>query len=225
MKMDFTFIKTCDYNKLMNKKLIIIVAALLLLGVGGYLYMKKGTPAGIPGAQTGSQTTSVNSLKDLLAKGIAQSCTFSSDAESGTVYVSGGKTRGDFSSVTEGKTVLSHMIVDGNTSYLWTDGQNTGFKMSFDPNAAASATPGTAGTTGSTGSFDANANMNYKCSSWFADASKFALPAGVTFTSFSVPTMAPATTTGTSGNSSQCSYCDSLSGTQKTECLSALNCK
>ena len=200
----------------MNKKiLVIVVAALLLLG-GGYFFLNSRKSITLPG----SQTSAPSSLKDLITKGIPQSCTFSGEGESGSVFVSGKKVRGDFDTTVEGKVTKSHMIVDGNTSYLWTDDQKEGFKMTFDVSAVdASPEPGTA-TSGE--SFDANANMNYKCSPWLEDSSKFALPSGVTFTSFAMPSAQP----GASGSgSSQCSYCDSLTGDSKTQCLTALNCK
>jgi hypothetical protein len=137
------------------------------------------------------------------------------------MYIAGGKVRGDFGTSINGVESKSHMIVDSNTSYLWTDGSKTGIKMAFDPNAKPVATPG------ATGSFDASANMNYKCSAWVTDTSKFTLPTDVTFSSFAVPSTSPAKTNGTTGssNSSQCSYCESLTGDSKTQCMSALNCK
>lgn len=203
----------------MNKKAIIIAVVLILLLIGGYFLMKK-RPAPSPVAQPTSQekATSPSSLKDLISKGIAQSCTFSNEGSTGTVYVSGGKVRGDFDTTVDGKVTKSHMIVDGNTSYIWSDGQTTGVKMTFD----ASATPSATGTTSTAGSFDASANMNYKCGVWLADSSMFVLPVGVQFMSFGTPTGAsPAA----GSNSSQCSYCDSLTGDSKAQCLTALKCK
>lgn len=207
----------------MNKKVITAVVIVLVLLLGGFLYMRKGSSLVAPQVQTANQTpvNPATTLRDLISKGIAQSCTFTANNTQGTVYVAGNKVRGDFNSTIDGKVTASHMIVDSNTSYLWMDGTSRGIKMSFDPNAQPSATPG------ASGSFDAAATMNYKCSAWITDASKFTFPAGVTFTAFSLPSAAPAKTTGTSGgsNSSQCSYCDSLSGDAKAQCMSALNCK
>lgn len=200
----------------MNKKVLGIVAVLLLLLLAGYFYMTKGK-GGTPGYNTGSSTsTSTSSLKDLLTKGVAQSCTFSNEGSTGTVYVAGGKMRGDFDSVTEGKTVKSHMIVDGNTSYIWMDGEKTGFKMSFDPASQPS------GSGAPTGGFDTNASMNYKCGTWITDSTQFTPPSNVTFTSFDLPSAAPAQTGGT--QPSQCSYCSSLTGDDKTQCLAAFKC-
>lgn len=195
----------------MNKKVLIVIGAVLLLLVGGYLYMnsRKGT-----GTSNEEQPSAATSLKNLIAKGVAQNCTYSTEQTSGSVYVSGGAVRGDFETTVDKVVTKSHMIVKDNTSYIWSDGQTTGFKMSFDPNA----TPAGGETSSkSDGNFDISADMNYKCSTWIVDGSKFALPAGVTFSAFEIPT--------TDSSSSQCSYCNSLSGDDKTQCLTALKCK
>lgn len=210
----------------MNKKVIIVIVVLLLLGIVGYFLMGKGKgPAGTPIGQNSAQPGKVNSLKSLLGLGTAQTCTFKSEGNQGTVYVAGGKVRGDFDSTVEGKTTKSHMIVDGTTSYLWMEGEKTGFKMSFDPNQETGGTE-SANTT-SAQAFDASKDMNYDCKPWITDSGMFTLPAGVKFTEFAIPSIAPAASpaSGSSGSSSsQCSYCDSLTGDAKTQCRSALNC-
>jgi len=207
----------------MNKKLIVTIVVLLLLGVGGFAAAKnfKGSSSTSTSTESSTQPTSANSLKALLALGSAQTCTFDNAGSTGTMYISGGKVRGDFDSTTNGKTLKTHMLVDGTTSYIWMDGEKTGYKMSFDASAGA-GTPGTT-TAQTSGAFDANADMNYKCGPWVADASVFVLPTTVTFTSFAIPTMNPSSGNGSS--SSQCSYCDNLTGDAKTQCKSALNCK
>lgn len=219
----------------MNKKLIIIVVAVLvLLGGGYYVYSSQKGSAGTGSNTSGGKQNAVSSLKDLIAKNIAQSCTYDSTEggveNKGTMYMAGGKVRGDFESkMADGKTTKSHMIVDGNTSYIWSDDSNMGFKSTFDNKATAAPGVKDSGTPAETGSFDANAGMDYKCSPWSADASKFALPANVTFQSFDIPSQ-PKTSTepGASGdksNSSQCSYCNALTGDDQVQCKAALNCK
>ncbi len=203
----------------MNKKVLVmaVVALLLLTGAWYYISAKKSSTSPTAQDSTGNQPSVASSLKDLITKGVAQSCTFDSDGSSGTVYTQGGKVRSDFTTVTGKVSTKSHMIVMDNTSYIWTDGQTTGFKMSFDPNA----TPIAGASAAPNGSFDANVDMGYKCSTWIADAGKFTLPTGVTFTAFAVPSQA-APAQGSS--SSQCSYCDSLTGADKTQCRTALKC-
>jgi hypothetical protein len=119
-----------------------------------------------------------------------------------------------------GQTSVSHMIIMDNTNYLWTEGGSTGIKMAFDQNA----TPAPVTSNTATNSFDANALNNYKCSPWIVDSSKFVLPAGVTFRAFSMPATSASSVPTTGSNSSNCSYCDSLTGDSKAQCLTALKC-
>lgn len=71
------------------------------------------------------------------------------------------------------------MIVENQTSYIWMDGQKTGFKTTFD----TQSTSASSGSASASGGFDVNANMNYNCKPWVADNSMFALPAEVQFMS------------------------------------------
>lgn len=195
---------------LMNKKVVTAgVVVVLLLIIAGFLVMKGRTNPAVTPTKTSEQNTSPTSLKDLISKGIAQSCTYSNESSTGQIYVSGGKVRGDFDTTIEGKVTKSHMIVDGSNSYIWSDGSKDGIKMTFD----VAATPAANATSSPVGGFDTAANMNYKCGVWVADPSMFTLPAGVTFMSF-----------GKTDTSSQCSYCDSLTGDSKSQCLTALKC-
>jgi len=174
-----------------NKKVIAIVAVVLVLGVGGYLLWKSQGAKAPSGVQTGTETPSgLKSLKELIAAGVAQKCTFSTSNESGssegTTFVAGGKMRGDFTSVVAGKTTKSHMIVDGNTNYIWTDGEKTGFKTTFEE-TESSGGEGTSGSPETTaeGQTDLNQKVDYKCSAWVTDLSQFAPPSDVQFTDLS----------------------------------------
>lgn len=173
-----------------NKGVIIAVVVVLLLVVGYFLMNKKGSSV-VPG--TGNSLTSETSsgkksLKDLLSSGIAQKCTYSMSDENGTSegtsYISGGKVRGDFSVVASGKTTKTHMISDGKTSWIWTDGETTGFKMTVEE---PTGTPGT--TTPQEGSIqsgtDWDQSYDYNCSAWVADGALFTPPSTVKFTDFS----------------------------------------
>jgi hypothetical protein len=209
---------------LMNKKVLMIAVVILLLLAGGWYYMtsKKTDMTVSTQNPTGTtQPSTVSNLRDLISKGIAQNCTFNTEKTAGSVYVNGKSVRGDFDTTIDNAVMKSHMIVKDNTSYIWTDGKGAGIKMSFDPSATPAATSSSSGTSG--GSFDPSVNMNYKCSVWIADNSKFDLPAGVTFSTFSIPSQA-APAKGTTGSSSQCSYCNALSGDDKTQCLKAMSC-
>ena len=134
--------------------------------------------------------------------------------------------RGDFSTTSSGKTTASHMIVDGKITYIWTDGEKTGFKSTI-PDTEASSAPDTTATdySGSAQGADLDQKADYKCSAWVVDGSYFTPPSDVKFTDLSEMFKTPAAGSAGNGSSSQCSYCDALSGDDKTQCLSAFKCK
>lgn len=120
-----------------------------------------------------SQTGSWN---DLLGMSAAVQCTAGTKTNGvesvGTVYVANGNMRGDFSSTVNGRTVDSHMIATADTVYTWSSGMPQGVKM---------PKPTSTGATGSSQGFDPNAEVNYSCRSWTADASKFNPPSDIKF--------------------------------------------
>lgn len=192
----------------MKKNIVIAIVVLLLVLSLGVFFMKgKTKTAGEINTQT-AKVESPKSLKELLGVGLTQKCTF----ETGTVYLANGKMRGDFQE-------NSHMIVDGTTSYTWTDGQNSGFKMTFDPASVESDNTSTTNPAG----MDYSKAYNYDCNNWSLDATVFELPKDVKFQDFSslMPTTNPEKS---GGNTSQCGYCDGLDGDSKLECRKALNC-
>lgn len=206
---------------------------MLLLGLGGYFVMsnkdaspKGGTDSGVVGKKADDKATGgLNSLKGLFTAGIPQQCTFKSEMDGytseGTVYVVKGKMRGDFSSVVSGKTMASHMIVDGETSYIWTDGEKKGYKTTFTQEMKDEAQKATEekDTPKPTGGVDLDQMVDYNCKPWGADGSYFQLPEDVEF--LSLEDMMKSVT-GQMG--AQCSICDQLTGDQKTQCLTSLNC-
>lgn len=214
----------------MNKNLYIVVGLviLVLIGGGAYMMMNKSTPSSpygiVPEEKPVITGTTSKSLKDLLASGIAQKCTYKYKNENtdmeGTSYISSGRMRGVFNSTINGKIMTTHMIVEGKTSYLWTDDQNTGFKMSFDPETTETDTGAT-----QPGSVDINKTFDYNCSPWRGDNSMFVPPTSMKFTDYS-SIMGPSS--GAKISTQQvnpgCSACDSLEGDSKTQCRTALKC-
>jgi hypothetical protein len=195
-----------------NKKVIIGIIVLAVFLIGGYMVFAKKNPSSPTASPVATeQPQAPTSLRDLIAQGISQSCTYSTDKSNGMIYLAGGKIRGDFNVGTS----VSHMIIMDSTNYLWTEGSKTGIKMAFDQNA----TPAPVTSNTPTNSFDANALNNYKCSPWVADNTMFTLPAGVSFMAVANPVSSGAS------NSSLCAKCDALSGDNKTQCMAALNCK
>lgn len=215
----------------MDKKTITAIVVILILLVGGYgayrvynHFKRLAAPAMMQTSEMGSGTkgSAMSSLKELIGKGIAQSCTYTSDKAQGTIYMSGGNVRADIDTMVGSVSTKAHMLMMDKTGYIWTDGMTTGFKMAYDLNATP--VPG-ASPSNAQQAIDANASMNYNCSPWVADASKFTLPAGIKFATFAMPAAGSAQPAPQQGaSSSQCSYCDSLSGDAKTQCLAALKC-
>lgn len=120
------------------------------------------------------------SMKDLIARGGEYKCSFthSTDAgdSSGTVYISGMKMRGDFVSViTAGEASMeSHMISDGEFTYVWSPAMPMGMKMKITEEMTPSGTTVQA--------VPVDQELDYSCEKWNVVESQFSLPAGVNFT-------------------------------------------
>lgn len=220
-----------------NTGKIVGIVALVIIAFAVAMFMLRGkddtnttTDSSTPPAQevkSGDENKS-QSIKNLLTKSGNQECTFSDTStpnasSQGTVYVSGGKMRGDFQTTASGKSTMSHMIIKDGENFVWTDDSTTGFKMKFDQNSNAQSESPQHGV-------DPNKNFDYSCKSWSGDSGKFNPPSGVTFTDYSSlfatpPTAAP------SGNPApnmqdmkamQQAACDSLPEPQKTQCKNAM---
>lgn len=168
----------------------VIVGAVLVgvLGAGAWFYMSGGM-AEMRGGESGERlmegatATDPNSLesgtwRSLMGMTSAARCTVSTTANGvesmGTVYVANGSMRGDFSSTVNGRAVDSHIIADATTVYTWSTGLPQGVKTPRDL-----ATGQTSGN--STETFNPNAELNYSCGAWTADASMFVPPTDITF--------------------------------------------
>ncbi len=213
----------------MNKKIvvaIVIVIVVLMLGVGGFLLASKtNRSSSVEPTQSANVATteSPKSLKELLTASSAQQCSFSGETgATQTVYISRGKMRGDFTTASAQGTMNSHMVVDGQTSYLWVDGQNTGFKMSFDAASQQQTQQG------ANNSVDVNKEVDYKCKAWAEDASLFTLPTDIKFTDFSsmVPSASQIPSSGAPSmtKEQQCSACDAAPESARAACKAALGC-
>lgn len=211
----------------MNKKTLWIVIGIIVIAAILYFALRPQDAVNNTGEQsTNSTTMSEQTLKDLVMAGRPMQCTFKEEGSEGTVYVSGKNVRGDFSAIVEGKPVMSHMITADNTSYIWMDGQTTGFKMTIDPEAAESTEQADAPVQG----IDENKKMNYSCSNWSGDTSKFAVPSNIDFQDFSslMPTQVQTETNNSANmnaNAAQCAACDSAPAASREQCRAALGCK
>ncbi len=93
---------------------------------------------------------------------------------SGTVYVAGGKLRGDFLSSVNGVLVNASMIDDGTHLYAWASGATKGLEL-----LAASSASGNA--IANAGGIDLAAQVSYACNAWAEDSNVFIPPTSVTF--------------------------------------------
>ncbi len=212
----------------MNKNIIMGVGTLIILGVivGFFVVNKKSTlnptmmnqQAGEMSPSPMANDNSPKSLKDLLTLG-SQKCTFNAGTQStGTVYVSSGKMKADFTiSIAQGD-ITSHMLIDGETGYVWSDDSKGGIKMQINA-VNPSATPNAK-------TMDVNKKYDYSCVPWTVNESFFVLPANITFSDIQTPhVMVPKT--GTSVNNedtNKCASCDTAPADYKVQCRQALGC-
>lgn len=178
----------------MNIKVVIVVIAVLaLLGVGGYMYMKKAPAVQQEVATTEPTptTSAMQSLKDLLAGGTSMKCTFSTDTgstkSSGTIYTGSGKYKADIDTTVDGKVSQMHMINDGQFSFIWGSAMPTGIKIKIDTTAVEDGS-----TAGSNQYFDPNSKANYNCAPTVMTAGSFVAPTDVKFTDLSAQMKVPA---------------------------------
>jgi hypothetical protein len=169
------------------------------------------------------KTTEKKSLKDLMAMGDHQACTYTDEktGSTGTIYIGKGDVRGDFSSQVNGKTVQSHMIENATDMYIWTDEQKQGMKVSL---TAAKKVAGNVDMK----TIDLNQTVSYSCKAWSIEPGSFDVPSEVTFQDFSkmmndVGNM-KLQTTGNPSNVAACSACDNLPADSQPQCKAALHC-
>lgn len=165
----------------MNKKTTYVVVGVVAVAViaGLAFYMNQGSA---PGGNS-PMGASPMSMKDILAKGQSQKCTYSSNIggveSSGVVYTASGRMRTDFiAKVDGGEMMESHMIIDGETAYVWGNQMEQGIKMNVGAMGAEAGAQ-------ANGGVDLNEKMNYNCGNWPADQGQFSQPSNITFVDLS----------------------------------------
>jgi hypothetical protein len=163
-----------------------VIILLLILGAGGFLFMKYSKAPAMPQTQsTNTQTgkpTSNNSTSDSIlsllsgGKNVNCSITYPDSKGTGSIFVSDKKFAGDFTTKdSSGKETTGHMISDGTFMYVWSAAMTTGIKVNLEnaknmaQNSAVSK------------SFDVNQKVGLNCSPWLPDNSKFTVPTNVKF--------------------------------------------
>jgi len=179
------------YLWLMNRQTAIvtaIVVVLAVIGVVALLQLNRGesqtqqTVTQQEEQQLPESSANKGTIQSLLKQGKNVTCSISypEGSGSGTVYVAGTKVRGDFTTKVDNKELMSHMINENNTAYVWTDASNQGTKITIDPNQPIPSAPA-----GAPQSADLNKEVDMNCKNWSVDNSKFTVPTNVTFTDMS----------------------------------------
>lgn len=173
----------------MQKNWIWIVAAVVVVGLLGYLFLGNGA--------FNFSSLGNTSLRSLLTSNTAQKCSFDNGQTSGTIYVSAGRMRGDFSSKTGEAASKSHMVISNDIAYVWVDGITQGYRMPFESLSASSSTQ-------ASGGIDADAKVAANCGPWASNDSLFSLPSNVSFNPVGAPAgdMAPTTSGATKASTS-----------------------
>lgn len=176
---------------------VIIVVALLGAGGGTYYAVKKhseykaNVQASAAAEAQATTTSSVDAkadasikisgdltLRSILGKGGDYQCTFdqtvSNSRSKGIVYISKTEIRGDFTTMTAGGNIESHMIKKGDDIYVWSSAMPTqGVKMSASATASAQS--------GAQQGIDLDTKLSYDCKPWTPVAAQFILPSALTF--------------------------------------------
>lgn len=218
-----------------KSKSLIIVTVVILALIGGALYLTFGKSTTTPqetemmGEKTQNAKEMIKgSLKSLFGAGKNVTCTVNNidNQGNGTVYVTGNKIRGDFTSKIDGKTIENHFIQDKEFSYFWSSEMEEGIKMKADLGTEETAISDNKDTqVSSTETVDLNKEVDYKCSNWSVDNSKFIPPANIKFSDLS-NLMMPKTTPseGDVTDKIEGSPCDKLPDAEsRTACEKALN--
>ncbi len=159
------------------QSLLGVIIAIAVLGGGAWYLSQTKTPME-EGAPTASGETGSATFADFVAQGGSRSCDVvvnnPAAPATGVVFVSGTNIRADMVAkpVTAGGMEISaHVIQADGYVYSWTDMLPQGVKVAVADGMGAAANYG----------FDMNADVQYDCSPWIPDPSKFSVPTNVTF--------------------------------------------
>lgn len=204
-----------------NIGLLIAVVAVVLIAAGGFYFLNSKSPSKTSpqGAKEQVKEQTQGTILGLLGlnKNVKCDITYPEGSGSGVMYFSSDKKfSGEFTIKSEGKELKGYVLSDGTYSYSWSNALNQGVKVKLDEAQKALGSDQNKGV-------DMNQKVNYSCSPWTVDSSKFSLPKGVTFLDMSqlLPSKAAGQTMPQGS-----SPCDQISDpTAKAACVSALSGK
>ena len=169
-----------------------------------------------------TQNVTPSTMKELRDLKDPAVCAFTHSTDvsesSGTVYVAGGKIRGDFKGVAKpvNQNFEAYMIVRDETVYTWSPLLSQGFKTSVAETEVNKED--------SQNGISFNQKLDYSCLPWKADNSLFELPSGITFVD--VLDIKSNDQGGVQTPTLSCDVCDQVpSGTARDQCKASLGCK
>jgi len=198
--------------------------------IGGGLYLVNSTPnddqQGVveEEAMTNEDFSDANSLRALIALGRDLTCDFVHDdpetgRSEGTVFLSGERMRGDFRITANGTEMESHVIRNGSTGYTWGTTPMGTVAIMFDISQEDDIASSNEGE-----SVDLDQNLEFECSAWSVDESKFAPPSDLDFQNVSAQ-MQMTGEVDASANGAQCAACEQIpDASSKGQCKVALGC-
>lgn len=172
------------------KALIGVVLLLAAVGGGYYLYSRNtsNVSTGSNQARITDDTQSENgtfkgTLNELVKRGGNYKCNWNFKEDmtymKGTTYVSGNKFSGEATAKTNDVELVTHMVGNGSTVYSWASvaGITTGTKFSYnelDQDREITEED-------KKNAEQAFKQLDYKCSGWTPDPTKFVVPTDINF--------------------------------------------
>ncbi len=174
----------------MNTNLIIgVIAAVVVIG-GGAWYMSTKAPGDTKeGTEVSTEGAGSATFAEFIAMGGSRECDVTVDNEhapaTGVVFVSGADVRSDFvtrPTTAGGSEITAHMLRTNGYVYTWTDAMPQGVKIKETATMQS-------GEEGQSQGVSMESKVDYDCRPWTPDASKFSVPANITFMDFSAGMM------------------------------------
>ena len=190
-----------------NKTIVIAIVIVLILIAGIWLLMGKknnGAPespaigrnpqnqaaAGGNSVAQNNSNTFAGTLSDLMAKKTPVNCQVSFDqngmTQTQSMYFDGSNLRTDVVMNVAGQQNTAHVVLKDGWEYMWSEGgalgaaANMGTKINVSEMKKQQA-QAASGTPQNNRGLDIQRTMNFACSPWVPDATKFALPTDIQF--------------------------------------------
>lgn len=182
------------------KKALPVVIVLLLLSLGGYLYLKN-QQNDAPQSQV-SQVKEATEWAAAIASGKPTLCTMTKGEEKMDYLIKGKKMKATIVTMVDSKKLTSYMLNDEKYLYLWEDGKEVGTKMTIpteeETKKMAESTKEYAKNIPETPNFDSesgfdslkNDGYTIKCDGATSTDTDFVPPASIKFTDLSEITKA-----------------------------------